>query len=475
VGRGRVLRRCRHRRGGVDVVSISRSELLRLLAPLPLVGWVLSRIAAGEWRWEFLLFLVVAPLIAWRRERLFWGLYPFALLGLVYDAMRFVKDLGVTPERLHVCDLRALDARWFGANGTTVHDLFRAHPSPILDALCAVPYGTFLYVAIAFAVFLYARDYAAMKRFGWTFLLVNVAGFVTYHLYPAAPPWYFHAHGCVADLSVRASEGAPLARVDAWLPFPYFARFYARSSEVFGAVPSLHVAYPLLVLIHGWPHFRAFGRSAAAAFFFSMCFAAIYLDHHWVIDVLLGIALTLFVHRAIARAVEGRGAHDPKRSPPPLGPPVGRGEKVAYALATWFGCGYAPVAPGTVGTFGALPLYVAFRFLGGQGLFVAAVLLAFAAVWSAGVVVRRSGLLDPQIVVIDEVVGVLIVLAASPPTALGTLAGVALFRLFDVVKPWPVFVAERALPGGWGVVFDDVLAGVWGAAAMTVLAGMGAL
>jgi phosphatidylglycerophosphatase A len=72
------------------------------------------------------------------------------------------------------------------------------------------------------------------------------------------------------------------------------------------------------------------------------------------------------------------------------------------------------------------------------------------------------------------VVGVLIVLAASPPTVFGTLAGVALFRLFDVVKPWPVSVAERALPGGWGVVFDDVLAGVWGAGAMTVLAGMGA-
>ena len=274
----------------------------RFLGPLPLVGWVAWRALQGEWRWEFLLFLVLAPALAWsgeRPRRLFWGLYPFALLGLVYDAMRFAKNLG-GPPRVHVCDLRALDARWFAlGRGGTVHDWFRVHWSPVVDVVCAIPYGTFVFVAIAFAAYLYARDYPAMRRFGWTFLLVNLCGFVLYRVYPAAPPWYFHAHGCAVDLSTRASEGPALARVDSWLGVGYFAGLYGRSSNVFGAVPSLHVAYPLLVLLHGWPHFRARGRAAASAFFATMCFAAVYLDHHWILDVIAGEVLAVIVFFAV--------------------------------------------------------------------------------------------------------------------------------------------------------------------------------
>ena len=205
-----------------------------------------------------------------------------------------------------------------------------------------------------------------------------------------------------------------------------------------------------------------------------MCFAAVYLDHHWIIDVLLGVALTLVVHRAISRAVAGRSPAL-KAARPRLPPSDGATARAAYALATWFGCGYAPFAPGTAGTLGAVPLYLLLRPLGQSFVLGAATLVTCAGVWSASVVVERSGLHDPQVVVIDEVAGVLFVLAACPPTFLGTVAGVALFRLFDVLKPWPAFVVERALPRGWGVVLDDVVAGAWGAATIVVLANMGAL
>src|SRR5262249_12730153 len=129
-----------------------------------------------------------------------------------YDAMRFVKNVGLTPERIHVCDLRAIDMRLFGVDldgvRVSLPDWFQAHPSPVLDVICAVPYGTFLFATVGFAVFLYRKDYVAMQRFGWSFLLVNLVGFVTYHVYPAAPPWYFHAHGCTVDLATHASAGA---------------------------------------------------------------------------------------------------------------------------------------------------------------------------------------------------------------------------------------------------------------------------
>ena len=138
-------------------------------------------------------------------------------------------------------------------------------------------------MSFGFAFFLYRRDYDRLRQFSWAFLLVNLAGFATYHLYPAAPPWYFHQHGCVVDLAALPSEGASLARVDALLGIPYLHSFYGRSSDVFGAVPSLHVAYPMLVVMFGWPILRWPGRAFALTFLGSMCTAAVYRDHHWII------------------------------------------------------------------------------------------------------------------------------------------------------------------------------------------------
>lgn len=450
--------------------------MLAGLASFPMAGWALARTAMDGWRWEYSIFVIVAPALALahsRTRRLFWGLYPFALLALVYDAMRFVSKVGVSASRVHVCDLRALEARWFGWNGHTVHDWLQAHPSPILDVISAVPYGTFIEVAVLFAIYLFVKDDRAMRRFGWTFLLVNLCGFVTYRIYPAAPPWYFHAHGCVADLSTHASEGPNLARVDAWMGIAYFHGFYARSSSVFGAVPSLHVAYPLLVLLFGWRYFGGLGRTLAALFFATMLFAAVYLDHHWIIDVLMGVAYTLFVYRAVhvVLALRTKGVHAPRVRLPK---PKSAKERIAFALATWFGCGYAPYAPGTAGTIGALPLYLVVRPLGATAVLAAAVAMTALGIWASSIVVAASHNKDPQIVVIDEVAGVLFALAAAPSTWAGALAAVIAFRLFDQVKPWPVHAAER-LPRGWGVVLDDVVAGAWGAVTVTLLAGMGGL
>lgn len=273
-----------------------------ILLPLPFVAWGAAWLLAGEARAEHVLIMIGVPILAFVNatgKRLFLGLLPMGLLGLVYDTMRLVKDFGVTPDRVHLCDLRQIDLRIAsadvgGARGT-VHDWVQAHTSPTLDLLCAVPYGTFIYVIVGFAIFLYAKDYARMRTFGWAFLILNLAGFATYHLYPAAPPWYFHEHGCTVDLAALPSEGANLARVDAWLGIPYFRNFYGRASDVYGAVPSLHVAYPLLILLFGWPILRWPGRLFAAAFLVAMCMAAVWLDHHWIIDIVVGLGYTLAV------------------------------------------------------------------------------------------------------------------------------------------------------------------------------------
>jgi membrane-associated phospholipid phosphatase len=273
-------------------------------------------VAEGHFHWENAAVLaLVAGLFATgpRTKKLFLGAYPVGLVGLFYDLMRVVKSVGVSPGSVHLCDIRARELVFFGVsmNGerVTLHDWFQAHPSSTLDALCAVPYATFLLVCIGFATWLYFRDYARMARFTWCFLALNLAGFVTYHVYPAAPPWYYHAHGCTIDVLARASEGPALSRVDARLGIPYFAGMYGRSSDVFGAMPSLHVAYSFLVVLEGWSILRLPGRLATLAFFALMFFAAVYLDHHWVLDGLAGMAYCALVVTIAGRVSRWRAAN----------------------------------------------------------------------------------------------------------------------------------------------------------------------
>jgi phosphatidylglycerophosphatase A len=137
--------------------------------------------------------------------------------------------------------------------------------------------------------------------------------------------------------------------------------------------------------------------------------------------------------------------------------------RVAYWLAIWFGCGRFPLMPGTAGTIGAVPFYLLLAQGGPLLVAAGALVVAVVGVWAATQVVRQTGLPDPQIVCIDEAAGVLITLAAAPHNWKGVLAAVVVFRIFDQFKPWPARRAER-LREGWGVVMDDVVAGLWGAA-----------
>jgi hypothetical protein len=289
-----------------------------ILAPAPFVIHAIWALSRGQFHWENLAVLTAALVlfaVGPRTKKLFLGVYPLGLVGILYDTMKLIENLGLSPETIHLCDLRGLEVRLFGItmNGrpATLHDWLQVHWSPVLDRICAIPYGTFIFVCCATAVWLYFKDYPAMLRYTWCFLALNVAGFITYHVYPAAPPWYFHAHACTVDMTVHASEGPNLARVDAWLGVPYFAGMYGRASDIFGAMPSLHCAYALIVVLEGWPSFRPMWRGASLAFFFLMVFSAVYLDHHWVLDAVAGIVycVTIVTVARVVTHVRANRAH----------------------------------------------------------------------------------------------------------------------------------------------------------------------
>jgi phosphatidylglycerophosphatase A len=136
-------------------------------------------------------------------------------------------------------------------------------------------------------------------------------------------------------------------------------------------------------------------------------------------------------------------------------------DKMAYVLSIWFGCGLVPRAPGTAGTIGAFPLYWLLHGWGPTGVAAGAAVVSVVGIWASHRTSSRLGQKDPQIVCIDEAAGVLWTWSAVPSSVAGILVGFVLFRLADQLKPWPARWAERRLPGGWGIMLDDLFAAVW--------------
>ena len=143
----------------------------------------------------------------------------------------------------------------------------------------------------------------------------------------------------------------------------------------------------------------------------------------------------------------------------------------ANLIATCAGIGNLPKAPGTWGSAAALPAAWAIAAVTGRiGLTVAIILVFAAGVWASSVYCRRNGVHDPGSVVIDEVAGQWITLLVVPPDFLLYGLGFVLFRAADILKPWPISWADRRIGGGFGVMFDDVLAGILAAIILFALA-----
>jgi phosphatidylglycerophosphatase A len=129
--------------------------------------------------------------------------------------------------------------------------------------------------------------------------------------------------------------------------------------------------------------------------------------------------------------------------------------------ATGFGSGYAPIAPGTAGSLVGIVIYLALTRLPWPFQLATILLLTLFAVYVSGEAEKIFNKKDSSYIVIDEIVGQQFALFFVPPTILYIALGFFLFRLFDIVKPPPAGFCQAHLPGGWGVVMDDVMAGVW--------------
>jgi phosphatidylglycerophosphatase A len=142
---------------------------------------------------------------------------------------------------------------------------------------------------------------------------------------------------------------------------------------------------------------------------------------------------------------------------------------IATVLSTWFGVGYIRPAPGTVASLVALPFaWLILWKIGPYVLAAASMATYLIGVWSTGAYAARIGREDPSECVIDEVAGQWLACVVAPLTPLGLAIAFVLFRFFDITKLWPVSTGEK-LPGGWGIMTDDMIAGALSAIIIAAL------
>ena len=152
----------------------------------------------------------------------------------------------------------------------------------------------------------------------------------------------------------------------------------------------------------------------------------------------------------------------PRRVPGDRGP----APLLALTWSSFFGAGYFPVAPGTAGTAAAIPLWWALSYAPAWAYFAAAAAVTLTGIAAADRAGKYYGVADSGHIVVDEVAGYLVTMAFLPRGVFAALAGFVLFRICDVLKPWPAnfFDRDPRWKNGAGVVLDDVFAGVWACA-----------
>lgn len=248
--------------------------------------------------------IVVVPVILYYAGKHFRPLFqftlPFFIAAILYDSQRFFADVIRGP--IHVREPYELEKYFFGiqtANGfLTPNEWWQLHTYPALDLVCGLAYIIFLPVFLSQAAYfrfwlgrkLTSQGYSARERspqIMWAFLCVNLIGWSTYYWYAASPPWYVALYGFGPARLDIAPNLAGCARFDALVGLPIFANWYGRSADIHGAIPSLHVAYPFMAFYYAL-RFRAL-RFSSFAFFLLMSFSAVYLNHHYIIDVILGV------------------------------------------------------------------------------------------------------------------------------------------------------------------------------------------
>ncbi|MCK8494978.1 phosphatase PAP2 family protein [Spirosoma sp. RP8] len=218
----------------------------------------------------------------------------FAVYWIIFDYMKAFPNY--LYNSVHIESLYQLERNLFGITQgqvlLTPNEFWLVHRTAFLDVLTGLFYLTWVPVPMMFAAYLFFKDQPTYYSFAFTFLLVNLIGFVIYYAYPAAPPWYIHEHG-FNFYPHTPGNTAGLANFDRYFGVSVFHSIYAKSSNVFAAMPSLHSSYPVIVVYHSVRKKMGLINVFFIVVMLGVWFSAVYSSHHYVLDVLAGLTCAL--------------------------------------------------------------------------------------------------------------------------------------------------------------------------------------
>ncbi len=233
-------------------------------------------------------------------KRLIKGLSIFVVYWIIFDSMKSWPNWAfhsVNIEPIYLLEKKLFGIQYKGT-ALTPNEYLDLNASKTFDITASVFYLCWIPVPLLFSIYLYFSNKNLFLRFLMSFFIVNLVGFVLYYTHPAAPPWYYRDYGNVLITEMK-SNAAGLLRFDTYFQTHFFKDLYSKGSNVFAAMPSLHAAYPLVGMYYAFKQpvktIRIFYLIITAGIWVS----AIYLYHHYILDVLAGIAcavigLTIF-------------------------------------------------------------------------------------------------------------------------------------------------------------------------------------
>jgi len=258
-------------------------SLLYLALSAVLIGYKTDQLA-------LVIFFNLLYFLSGTTRRFITGFAIFIVYWIIFDYMKAFPNYQFT--NVHIEDLYHAEKSLFGfkVNETllTPNEYWKLNHTSFLDVMTGVFYLCWIPVPLAFAAYLFFKDKIIFLQFSFTFVLVNLLGFVVYYIYPAAPPWYMQEYG-VHFLPHTPGNTAGLARFDAYFDITVFKNLYAKSSNVFAAMPSLHSSYPLIVLYYGIKEKMGWMNIIFTIVMAGIWFAAVYTSHHYILDVMAGI------------------------------------------------------------------------------------------------------------------------------------------------------------------------------------------
>ncbi|MEO6732004.1 MAG: phosphatase PAP2 family protein [Ferruginibacter sp.] len=231
------------------------------------------------------------------------GFSIFIVYWILFDYMKAFPNYRFNT--VHIQDLYNAEKFLFGFSYLgkiiTPNEYWVLNGNSFLDILAGVFYLCWIPVPLVFAAFLFFKDKEMFLHFSLTFVLVNMIGFIIYYVYPAAPPWYYQLKGA-NFLPATLGNTAGLHKFDDHFNIKVFHNIYAKSSNVFAAMPSLHSSYPLIVVYYGIQKKLGWMNLTFVVVTLGIWFAAVYSSHHYILDVLAGVgcaAVGIFIFQKL--------------------------------------------------------------------------------------------------------------------------------------------------------------------------------